>query len=395
MIGNRLSALPNFALEVYLGKHEFTAKHHLTASDAQTLSIAELLAYGGDEARSAFLNLDLGYTTTWGSPALREAIAATYDSVSPDEVLVFAGAQEAMYWTMQILVGPGDHVIVTVPNYQSMESVPLAAGAEVSGLALWEGEGSELRWTLDLDRLRTLLRPNTKAIAVNIPNNPTGYVPDAASLAELVALCDKRGIVLFSDEVYRGIELDESKRLGQVADLTPTGLSMNVMSKAYGLPGLRIGWLASKNKAVLAKLELAKHYTSICSSGPSEFLATLALQHGDKIRARNRLIMGGNLALFRDVMGRCTYMVEWSEPDGGCVLFPRYLGADGVEVFAESLVRERSAVVLPSSIYASQLLEIPNDRFRIGIGRSNPAVGWAQLEAHLASRPRSAPASSC
>jgi aspartate/methionine/tyrosine aminotransferase len=388
MIGKLQSPLPEFALEVYLGQYEFTAKYHLTASDPQSMSIAELLALEGGDSRAAFLNMGLGYTTTWGAPDLREAIAATYDSLTAEDVLVFSGAQEAMYWTMQTLVGAGDHVIVTVPNYQSMESVPIATGAEVSGLPLWEGSGSTLRWVLNLDRLRALLRPNTKAIAINVPNNPTGFVPDADTYRELVELCDERGIVLFSDEVYRGIELDETNRRAQVADASASALSMNVMSKAYGLPGLRIGWIASRNRPLLQKLERAKHYTTICNSGPSEFLATVALRHGAVIRARNVGIMRENLVAFRAMMHRCSDIIEWYEPDGGCVFFPRYLGADGVEAFVESLVKERSAVLLPSSIYASQLLDIPNDRFRIGIGRANPHEGWEQLEAHLHSRPR-------
>jgi len=381
--------LKSFALEVYLGKHEFTAKYHLTASDPQTHTIRELLNYGTDAAREAFLDMGLGYTTTWGAPALRAAIAATYEALDADDVLVFAGAQEAMYWTMQMLVTKGDHMIVTVPNYQSMESVPVATKAHITGLPIWEGSGTSLRWTLDLDRLRALIRPDTKAIAINIPNNPTGYVPDEATCRELAALCDERGITLFSDEVYRGIELDTNKRVTQVADLAESGISMNVMSKSYGLPGLRIGWIASRNHDFLRRVERAKHYTTICSSGPSEFLATFALQHAETIQARNRAVMAANLPLFAEMMAPCAHILEWEAPDGGCVFFPRYLGEDGVEEFAETLVQQRSAVVLPASIYESQLCEIPRDRFRVGIGRANPREGWEQLQAHLLARPMS------
>jgi aspartate/methionine/tyrosine aminotransferase len=154
------------------------------------------------------------------------------------------------------------------------------------------------------------------------------------------------------------------------------------------LPGLRIGWVASRDRALLERFERAKHYTTICNSGPSEFLATIALRNANTIAERNRNIMRQNLPVLRALMDRCSDMVEWSEPIGGCVSFPRYLGAEGVEAFAASLIEERSAVVLPSSIYASQLIAIPNDRFRIGVGRANPQAGWAQLEAHLMSRRR-------
>ncbi len=375
--------LPDFALEVYLGEHEFTVRHHLTASDSQSWSVDELLALGDESDRRAFGELSLGYTPTWGTATMRSAIAATYDTLTEADVLVCSGAQEAMFWAMQILVEPGDHAIVSVPNYQSMESVAIATGADISGLALWTGHGSSLQWTLDIDHVKSLLRPNTKLISVNFPNNPTGFVPDLATWLELVELCDRRGIWLYSDEVYRGLELDTTKRLPQAGDLSPRAISLNVMSKAYGLPGLRIGWLACQDRSLLSRLERAKHYTTICNAGPSEFLATLALRNAEAVTARNRRIMHDNLPALQAMMKRCEGIVEWSAPDGGCVMFPRYLGADGVEAFAESLVRERSAVVLPASVYASQLLEIPRDRFRIGMGRANPEEGWAQLEAHL------------
>jgi aspartate/methionine/tyrosine aminotransferase len=378
--------MPDFALEVYFSKHEFTAKHHLTASDAQTLTINELLALGTDADRKAFGEMGLGYTTTWGAEELRVAIASTYAHIDPENVLVFAGAQEAMFWAMQIFVGPGDHALVSVPNYQSMESVTIATGAEVTGFPLWEGEGSTLRWTLDVERLKTMIKPNTRVIAVNFPNNPTGFVPDHRTWQALIELCEERNIYLYSDEVYRGLELDESKRISQAAEASTKGVSLNVMSKAYGLPGLRIGWIAAQDRALLHRFERAKHYTTICSSGPSEFLATVALRNAESIAKRNREIMRANLPALEATMARCAGIVEWTAPDGGCVMFPRYLGSDGIEAFAESLVQERSAVILPASIYKSQLLDIPNDRFRLGMGRANPDAGWAELEAHLLSR---------
>jgi aspartate/methionine/tyrosine aminotransferase len=378
--------LPNFALEVYLGQYEFSLKHHLTASDPQTLTIGELLAMGNESDRDAFMNLGLGYLTTWGTAPLRSAIAATYDSLGPEHILCFAGAEEAMFWAMQALVDRGDHAIVTVPNYQSMESVTIATGADVSGWPIWEGSGDSLRWTMDLDRLRSLLRPNTSLIAVNVPNNPTGYLPSAQQWQELVDLCDERNITLYSDEAYRGLELDDTTMLRQAADATRRGVSLNVMSKAYGLPGLRIGWIASKDVALLERLERAKHYTTICNAGPSEFLATIALRNQVAIRHRNKGIIADNLNALDALFASNRDLIEWYRPDGGCVSFPRYTGDDGVEAFCQSLVDERSAVLLPSSIFRSALVEVPADRFRIGAGRLHQHDGWAELDAHLAAR---------
>jgi aspartate/methionine/tyrosine aminotransferase len=375
-----LAALPDFRLEVYLGRWEFAAKHHLTASDAQTLTVAEAL---GPDGLEELARLPLGYTPTWGVDALREAIAATYDAVAPGDVLVFAGAEEAMFWALQTLIGPGDHAVVTVPNYQSMESIPLATGAAVSGLPLDPARG----WAIDLDALTALLRPDTRLVAVNFPNNPTGALPDPATWAALVALCEERRIRLFSDEVYRGLEPDGTAPLAQAADLSPSALSLGVMSKAYGLPGLRIGWLASRDRALLERLETRKHYTSICSAAPSELIATHALRRGAAIKARNRAIVARNLPIFDAFFAGHADLFEWERPQAGCVCFPRYLGADGVDAFCDELVEEAGVVLLPASIYASELAAVPADRFRIGVGRADPEPALAALGDFLARRP--------
>ena len=374
-----MSGLPDFRLEVHLGRWEFAARHHLTASDAESLSVAEVL---GEEGLAELGTLRLGYTPTWGTDPLREAVAATYAEVAPDDVLVFAGAEEAMFWALQELVGPGEHAIVTVPNYQSMETVTLGTGAAVSGLPLDPARG----WALDLDLLASLLRPETRLVAVNFPNNPTGAVPDPGTFRALVALCEQRGVRLFSDEVYRGLEARPESALPQAADLSPTALSLGVMSKAYGLPGLRIGWLACRDRALLGRLETRKHYTSICSSAPSELIATAALRRGAEIRARNRAIIDANLPVFAAFFAEWPGLFAWAPPQAGCVCFPRYLGDDGVETFCRELVEQAGVVLLPASIFASALAPVPADRFRIGVGRAAPEPALAALADFLRSR---------
>lgn len=374
--------LPEFRLEAYFSRWEFVARHHLTASDLQTLTVTELLALGSDDDRAAFAELGLGYIETWGTPRLRAAVASTYDHLEPDDVLAFAGADEALYWTMRLLAGPGDHVVVTVPNYQAMETVPLACGADVTGVPLLAEEG----WRLDVDAVRAALRPQTRLVAVNFPNNPTGAVPDAATWQALVDLCDERGVRLFSDEVYRGIELDPARRLPQAADLSPTAISLNVLSKAYGLPGLRIGWLATRDRDLLRLLEKHKHYTTICNAGPSEFLGAVALDAREQIWARNRALVAGNLPLFDAFFARHADLFDWYHPDGSCVAFPRYLGADGVETFCRELLETEGVLLLPASIYASDLAPVPADRFRISAGRRDPGPGLEAMDRFLAGR---------
>ncbi|MET1010365.1 MAG: aminotransferase class I/II-fold pyridoxal phosphate-dependent enzyme [Gaiellaceae bacterium] len=374
--------LPDFRLEVYLGEWEFKARHHLTASDAETMTVAELLALAAPDEREAFESLPLSYVPVPGGEELREAIASTYESVDASQVLTFAGAEEAMFWALQELAGPGDHAIVTVPNYQSTESVPLAAGADASGLLLRPENG----WGLDLEELESLLRPETRLVVVNFPNNPTGGVASQEAFRGLVGLCDERGIRLLSDEVYRGVELDPARTLPQAADLSETAVSLNVMSKAYGLPGLRIGWLACRDRELLACLERRKHYTSICNAGPSEALATIALRNGEALRARTRATLVENLPLFEAFFVEWEELFEWEPPAGGCVCFPRYLGDDGVEAFCRALLEEAGVVLLPASIFASTLADVPADRFRVGLGRRKPEPALAALGEFLRTR---------
>jgi aspartate/methionine/tyrosine aminotransferase len=377
-----MNPLPVFRLEVFFSRWEFAARHVLTASDAQSMTLGELLALGTDADRAAFERISLGYVPTWGGDELRQAIASTYVSLRPEDVLAFAGAQEGLYWLMQEAAGPGDHVLLTVPGYQSIESLALATGAEVTGLALDPENG----WILDLDRLERALQPNTRLVAVNFPHNPSGAVPDHATFKSLVDLCEARGIRLFCDEVHRGLELDPSRRLTQAADLSPAAVSLNVTSKSYGLAGLRVGWLASRDRALLGRLERRKHYTSISNSGPSEFLTTLALRHGEAIQARNRSILQRNLPLFDAFFARWMELFDWERPQGGCICFPRYKGTEGVEAFCRDLVEQAGVLLAPASLFRSSLADTPTDRFRVGVGRSNPEPALEAFQRFLERR---------
>ncbi len=356
----------NFALEVYFSKWEFTAKYHMTASDIESLSVSELLALASAEDREAFEQQWLGYTETYGHPQLREQIAGTYDTAIASNILCFAGAEEGVYIAMRTLLNKDDHAIIAVPNYQAAETVPLQI-CEVSGIPLNENDN----WSLDIDQLESLIQPNTKLISINFPNNPTGAILEQSRFNALVELCRKHGIYLFSDEVYRLVERDDSIRLPQVADVYEKGLSLNVMSKAYGLSGLRIGWIMCKDSEVLQRMERYKHYLSICNSAPSERLAIIALKAKEKILGRNRDLVNRNAEKLTSFFAEFPDLFEWSRPDGGCVGYPRYKGLLDTNEFCEQLVEKTGILLLPPKIYRSELLKAPQDRFRIGFGRKN------------------------
>ena len=374
--------LPDFRLETYFSRWEFRARFNLAGSDVESMRVDELLALAEPDDLETWRELRLGYTETFGSPTLRRAIADTYRVVDDDHVLCFAGAQEGIFCAMHALLGPSDHVIVVVPNYQSTEEVPLSICA-VTGVELENVDGT---WKLDLDNVRAAVRPNTKLISMNFPNNPTGAVIDRATFDGIIALAAERGIYVFSDEVYRGLEREQERMLPNAADVYARALSLGVMSKAYGLPGLRIGWIACQDSGVLSRLERMKHYTSICNAGPSEVLATIALKAGDTILDRNRALVRENAGRVTEFMGRHPDLFDWHEPDGGCIAFPRYLGAEGVDEFCRASVEESGVLLLPNSVYQSRVSPVPSDRFRIGFGRRNLPEALAALDEHLTTR---------
>ncbi|HYZ72075.1 MAG TPA: aminotransferase class I/II-fold pyridoxal phosphate-dependent enzyme [Chthoniobacterales bacterium] len=185
--------LPDFRLETYLARWEFAARFHMTASDAESMSLADLLSLAEPADRQAFEHLWLGYVPTFGGEALRQAVASTYATVSPDNVLAFAGGGEAIYVALHALLGPDDHAIVVTPTYQSLETVTQSL-CSVTGIALDPEDG----WKLDLDTVRDRVKPNTKLIAINFPNNPTGGLLSPADFDELIKICREHGLWLLS-----------------------------------------------------------------------------------------------------------------------------------------------------------------------------------------------------
>lgn len=373
-----MTMLPEFRLETHFSKWEFKARHHMTASDAESMSLRDLLAVATPEEREEFDGMWLGYTATWGAPDLRETIASTYKNQSAADILCFAGASEGIFAANAVILDKDSHAIVVTPNYQSHETLP-AAICTVTGVPLDSDDG----WSLDIDRVADAIRPNTRLVTINFPHNPTGAILPHDRYRALIELCRKHGIYILHDEIFNGLGPTGTKHLPFVADIYERGLSLNVMSKSYGLPGLRIGWIACADRDVLSAMERMKHYLSICSSGPSERLTKIALKHRGRILARNCAIVDENLPKWDAFFARYPDLFEWQRPDGSCMAFPRYKGPEGVEEFTQSLVEESGVLLLPGTIYQSELGPTPQDRFRLGYGRRGLDEGLAALDAHI------------
>lgn len=373
-----MTTLPDFKLETHFAKWEFKARYHMTASDAESISLRELLAMASDEDREAFEGMWLGYTETWGAPDLRQVISETYANQTENNVLCFAGASEGIFAANSVVLDKDSHAIVVTPNYQSHETLPLAI-CEATGVPLDPDDN----WSLDIDRVRAAIRPNTKLLTINFPHNPTGAILSRDRFDALVELCRERGIWILADEIFNGLGRTETEHLPFVADVYERGLSLNVMSKAYGLPGLRVGWIACQDIEVLAKMERMKHYLSICNSGPSERLTMIALKVGDALLARNCKLVDENIIKLDAFFNRHGALFDWQIPDGSCMAYPRYNGPEGVEEFCRRLVEDSGVLLLPGSIYDSALTGTLEGRFRIGYGRSGIDEGLAAMDAHI------------
>jgi aspartate/methionine/tyrosine aminotransferase len=363
--------IPDFKLERYFARWEFSAPYLLCTSDIEGWRMAELLALADPEARARWESLTLGYTESTGLPALREAIAGLYPGLAAEKVLTFAGAEEAVFVLMNVLLGPGDHAVVTWPGYQSLYEVARATGAEVTLLPLREEDG----WELDLDAVRRALKPSTRLLVVNFPHNPTGALPGPGTFEALCALAEERGVYLLSDEVYRLLEHAPARTLPAAAELTSRGVSLGVMSKAFGLAGLRVGWLACRDAELLRRCAAYKDYTTICNSAPSEVLALIALRAREQVLARSRSIIEDNLKLVDAFFERHADMFRWVRPRAGSVAFPRLLRDMPVAEFCQALVEREGVLLLPGEVY-----DFPGNHFRMGLGRTQLPEALARLE---------------
>jgi aspartate/methionine/tyrosine aminotransferase len=361
-----------FRIEQYFGKYEFTTKYLLSSSDAESRTIQELfdLEPGSHER---FLQHWCGYTESPGAPELREVISGMYRGIRPEDVLVTAATEEGIFVLYHALLSPGDHVIIEMPCYESALEIARSTGAQVSEWPRRYEDG----WAHDPAALEKLVQPNTKIIYINTPHNPTGLLMAPAVFQQVIALAAKRGIIVFCDEVYRELEHDPASRLPAACELYDRAVSLGSMSKTYGLPGLRLGWLVSKDAEILHRCLEFKYYTTICSSAPSEFLAAMALRHREVLVKRNREIVLRNLPLLDAFLRQRSNLFEWVKPNASPIGFVRYKPASNVSAFCENLVRDAGVLLLPGSVY-----DQPH-HIRFGYGRKNMPEALSQLGAYL------------
>jgi len=241
-----------FATEQFFARYEFTTPYPLCNSDCETLTIAELLDLA-DLPPDALGQERLGYTEPRGRPALRQAIAALHARVTPEDVVLLGSPVEGIHLAARALLDPGDEVVVLSPAYDALVNL-CAQVVGADHVRRWRFRAERGHWSLRIEELERLISPRTKLLVVNFPHNPTGFLPTPALQQRIVDLAEERGLWLFSDEMYHGLWHSGTPPIPSAAELSTRAVALSGLSKTYGLPGLRCGWLLLRDPALRARM---------------------------------------------------------------------------------------------------------------------------------------------
>ena len=305
---------------------------------------------------------------------MRNAIAQHYNNIGFDNIVVCSPG-EANFSLMNVLLKRGDHVVCMAPMYQSMYQVAKSIGCK---LIFWKPDDSNNQWYYDPSELEKLVTDKTKMIVVNFPHNPTGFSPSASDLNAIVNIARKRGIYLFSDEMYRFLTFGPECPTTSLSDVYENAISLWGTAKSFGLGGLRLGWLTSQNLKVVDKVEAFKDYLSICNSAPSEMLGAIALNNKDQFTQPNVAKIKRNIEVFRRFSVRNEAFLDFYEPISGSTAFVKLKIKESAMAFSEQLVQETGIMLLPSETF-----EYGTKHARVGFGRENLPEILGILESYI------------
>lgn len=374
MTGN---SIDDFRLKRFLNEAPARDAHaSLSPSYAEPSTIDELFALDPDAA-GRLARLTLAYPALHGGSELRAAIAGRYAGIAEDDVIVTCGSDDALALALLALADTQAHVIVQTPAYQSLLSLARWRGSRVSEWPAREERG----WEPDLDELRRLLRPDTRLIVVNLPHNPTSFAPSACFVDALIAVGDEAGVPILSDEIYRGPALDGSDVAPPVVERSAIGVSLSGLSKTLGMPGLRIGWIVTRNAKLRAALQRLHMHLNSFVSAPSELLATIALRHANVLLERKRAIARANRDELARFFAAHAGLFAWTPPRVGVIAFARWLGRGTTSQLSAELLAERRLILVPSAHF-----DAGEHHARFGFGTRSLPAALAVLSEHLQAR---------
>ncbi|MFX0181863.1 MAG: aminotransferase class I/II-fold pyridoxal phosphate-dependent enzyme [Candidatus Hodarchaeota archaeon] len=303
-------------------------------------------------------NSVLSYSDHLGNPELRQAIASEGEEIKPDNILITTGAAGALFIIATSLLKPSDHVVILHPNYVANIETPRAIGCQVDYLRL----SFEEQFKLDLERLEQLIKPNTRLISLTYPQNPTGTILTGSELEEIITLIESKECHLLLDETYRDMT---SNPLPIAASLSPQAISVSSFSKAYGLPGIRAGWLINRDTTLMERFLAAKELIFICNSIIDESIAAhFYINKKTQFLEDIQTHVNNNFKLLKDWIEKNEFF-EWIEPQGGCICFPRIRQTINLDIdnFYTTLKKKYKTFVAPGHWF-----EVDKRFMRLGFG---------------------------
>ncbi|MFM9107827.1 MAG: aminotransferase class I/II-fold pyridoxal phosphate-dependent enzyme [Chloroflexota bacterium] len=359
--------IEDFKLERWMSRWETRVTHDIAESGILPMSVNDLLDLLPEaeraETRDRLLALPLGYSEARGTEALREALAATYEGTTAENVLITTGAIEANYLLFNVLLQPGDEVVTIDPAYQQVQSVPAAIGADVKFWRIRSDDG----FRFDLEDFERLLTPRTRLISINTPHNPTGAILDDEALQHVYEVAASMGATVLSDEAYRWLDIPGGDAMpSPMRNRGELGISVGTVSKPFGVPGLRIGWIVAP-EPVIQRCWALRDYITLSPGKLNDQLALSAVEHRDAIRARTHRIVAANMATADRWFADNAELASWVRPRAGLLALMRYHLDIPSSDLADLLAERYSVMLAPGSAFGFE------HHLRIGVGQ-NPAI---------------------
>jgi aspartate/methionine/tyrosine aminotransferase len=355
-----LSTLPEQLLERWFAEFEFLpGMRVLAASGPDAVTTRELLELEGAETTAHYLELGLDYVENPGNERLRQAVADLYTTLEARDIRITTGATEALFLLIWIMVQPGDNIVVEDPTYGTIAGVAQSRGAEVRRFPLHMEQG----WKPDLERLSSLVDQKTRLISVTHAHHPTGALLQVEEMEAIAQIAERAGALVVSDEVFQLIELDGAAAPSFI-DVVEDAVVIGDMTKPWGLGGLRVGWIASRNQTLLKLVSAARDYSSICGNAPGEFLAEVTLRQAERVIAPRLAAARVNRERLAEAIARSQGTLRWVPPQAGYTAFVQL--PFSAEPFCRYLAEEKRLLLLPGYVYGTAY-----ERFvRIGFGCS-------------------------
>lgn len=357
-----MELFPENRLATYQQRYKPLARHLLSTATPEALSLHELLDLASTEELENWEQLMLGYASSQGEERLRELIAAQYPGLDRTNIVCFAGAQEAIFACTQALVGSADHVSAITPMFEPLVLTAQGIGAWINFCPM--DYDPDTGWSLDLDKWLEHLNEDTRLAVINFPHNPTGHLLTSSEQLAVIEKARESDTWLFSDEVYRGLEYDPKHRLTPVASLYENGISLGVVSKCFGLGGVRVGWIATQDQALIRRLTDIKEFLSICNGMTDELLAAIAMRNAETLYQRCVGIVQDNISQISHHKDELAF--EWIAPKSGCLAFPRLKEFKDARDYSQALLQKTGALALPGDCFLHG-----KEHIRLGLGIKN------------------------